>query len=159
ITRDAIAVDWTWGGHAFRLIDTAGMRRKAKVQAKLEKLSVSETLHAIRFADVCVVVMDAEEAFEHQDLAIADLVEREGRALVFALAKWDKIAEPRAHFEEMKLVAKEKFPQGRGAPLVSIAALSGVGLGRLMKAVMEAHKDWTARVKTSDLNNWLHETV
>ncbi|MBS0385484.1 MAG: ribosome biogenesis GTPase Der [Proteobacteria bacterium] len=159
ITRDAIAVDWNWHGKRYRLVDTAGMRKKAKVQAKLEKLSVGETLHAIRFADVCVLVMDAAEAFERQDLAIADLVVREGRALVFALAKWDKVADPRAHFEEMKLVAKEKLPQARGAPLVTISALSGVGLDRLMQAVQEAREDWTARVKTKDLNDWLHAVV
>jgi GTP-binding protein len=159
ITRDAIAVDWTWRGKRFRLVDTAGMRKKAKVQAKLERLSVGETLHAIRFADVCVLVMDAGEAFERQDLAIADLVVREGRGLVFALAKWDKVEDPRAHFEEMKLVAKESLPQARGAPLVTISALSGVGLDRLMKAVEEARTDWTARVKTKDLNEWLHAVV
>lgn len=159
ITRDAISVDWQWGGKNYKLIDTAGMRKKAKVQAKLERLSVSETLHAIRFADVCVLVMDASEAFEKQDLTIADLVLREGRALVFALAKWDQIEDTRAHFEELKLVAKESLPQARGAPLVTIAALSGVGLERLMRAVGEAHADWTARVKTKDLNDWLHATV
>jgi GTP-binding protein len=159
ITRDAIAVDWGWRGKRYRLVDTAGMRKKAKVQAKLERLSVSETLHAIRFADVCVLVMDATEAFERQDLAIADLVVREGRALVFALAKWDKVADPHAHFEEMKLVAKEKLPQARGAPIVTISALSGVGLDRLMKAVEEAREDWTARVKTKDLNDWLQAVV
>ncbi len=159
ITRDAIAVDWEWRGKRYRLVDTAGMRKKAKVQAKLEKLSVSETLHAIRFADVCILVMDANEAFERQDLAIADLVVREGRGLVFALAKWDKIEDPRAQFEEMKLVAKESLPQARGAPLVTISALSGVGLDRLMKAVEEAREDWTARVKTKDLNDWLHAVV
>ncbi len=159
ITRDAIAVDWQWRGKPYRLVDTAGMRKKAKVQAKLERMSVGETLHAIRFADVCVLVMDAGEAFEKQDLAIADLVIREGRALVFALAKWDKIEDARAHFEEMKLVAKESLPQARGAPLVTISALSGVGLDRLMRAVGEAHTDWTARVKTKDLNDWLHATV
>ncbi|HVY84822.1 MAG TPA: ribosome biogenesis GTPase Der, partial [Caulobacterales bacterium] len=159
ITRDAIAIDWTWREHPFRLIDTAGMRRKAKVQGKLEKLSVSETLHAIRFADVCVLVMDAAEPFSAQDLSIADLIVREGRALVFALAKWDTIAEPRPYFEEMKLVAKESVPQARGAPLVTLAAQAGVGLDRLMKSVLEAHEDWTARVKTSDLNNWLRATV
>jgi len=159
ITRDAIAVDWEWRGKRYRLVDTAGMRKKARVQAKLEKLSVSETLHAIRFADVCILVMDASEAFERQDLAIADLVVREGRGLVFALAKWDKIEDPRAHFEEMKLVAKESLPQARGAPLVTISALSGVGLDRLMKAVEEAREDWTARVKTKDLNDWLHAVV
>jgi GTP-binding protein len=159
ITRDSIAIDWQWNGKPFRLIDTAGMRKKAKVQAKLEKLSVGDTLHAIRFADVCVLVMDAREAFEKQDLAIADLVVREGRALVFCLAKWDQIEDPRAHFEEMKLVAKESLPQARGAPLVTVAALSGVGLDRLMKAVEEAHGDWTARVKTKDLNEWLYATI
>jgi GTP-binding protein len=159
ITRDSIAIDWQWGGKPYRLIDTAGMRKKAKVQAKLERMSVSDTLHAIRFADVCVLVMDANDAFEKQDIVIADLVEREGRALVFALAKWDQIADPRAHFEELKLVAKERVPQVRGAPIVTVAALSGVGLDRLMKAVAQAHGDWTARVKTKDLNEWLHATM
>ncbi len=159
ITRDSITIDWSWRGKPYRLIDTAGMRKKAKVQAKLEKLSVSDTLHAIRFADVCVLMMDAGEAFEKQDLSIGDLVIREGRALVFALAKWDKVADPRAHFEEMKLVAKESLPQARGAPLVTLAALSGVGLDRLMKAVEQAHEDWTARIKTKDLNNWLYATI
>ena len=159
ITRDSIAIDWNWKGKPYRLIDTAGMRKKAKVQGKLEKLSVSDTLHAIRFADVCVLMMDAGEAFEKQDLSIGDLVIREGRALVFALAKWDKVADPRAHFEEMKLVARESLPQARGAPIVTLAALSGVGLDRLMKAVEQAHEDWTARIKTKDLNNWLYSTI
>jgi GTP-binding protein len=153
ITRDAISVDWEWRGKKFRLVDTAGMRRKAKVQARLEKLSVGDSLNAIRFADVCVLVMDAGQAFEQQDLAIADLVVREGRALVLALAKWDAVEDTRAHAEEMKLVAREKLPQARGAPLVTIAAIAGVGLDRLMKGVMDAHRDWNARVKTSDLNN------
>jgi GTPase len=158
ITRDSISIDWEWGGKRYRLVDTAGMRKKAKVQAKLERMSVADTLHAIRFADVCVLVMDANEAFEKQDIVIADLVEREGRSLVFALAKWDQVANPRGHFEELKLVARERVTQARGAPLVTVAALSGVGLDRLMKAVGEAHSDWTARVKTKDLNEWLHAT-
>jgi GTP-binding protein len=135
------------------------MRKKAKVQAKLERMSVGDTLHAIRFADVCVLVMDANDAFEKQDVVIADLIEREGRALVFALAKWDQIADPRAHFEELKLVARERVPQVRGAPIVTVSALAGVGLDRLMKAVNEAHADWTARVKTKDLNEWMHATM
>ncbi len=159
ITRDAIAVDWSWRGKRYRLVDTAGVRKKAKVQAKLERLSVGETLHAIRFAEVCVLVMDAAEAFERQDLAIADLVLREGRGLVFALAKWDRIEDPRSHLEELKLVAKEKLPQARGAPLATISALSGVGLDRLMNAVEEAREDWSARVKTKDLNDWLHAVI
>lgn len=159
ITRDAIAVDWHWRGKRYRLVDTAGLRKKAKVQAKLERLSVGETLHAIRFADVCVLVMDAREAFEKQDLSIADLVVREGRALVFALSKWDQVEDSRAAFEELKLTARESLPQARGAPLVTLAALAGVGLDRLMKAVDEAHADWTARVKTKDLNNWLYDSI
>ncbi|MBY0566754.1 MAG: ribosome biogenesis GTPase Der [Hyphomonadaceae bacterium] len=159
ITRDSIAIDWNWNGKPYKLVDTAGMRKKAKVQEKLERMSVGDSLHAIRFADVCVLVMDSEEAFEKQDIVIADLVEREGRALVFALAKWDKIADARAHFEEMTLVARERVPQARGAPIVTLAAQAGVGLDRLMKAVDQAHTDWTARVKTKDLNEWLYETI
>ncbi|HVK81194.1 MAG TPA: ribosome biogenesis GTPase Der, partial [Verrucomicrobiae bacterium] len=159
ITRDSISIDWTWNGKPYRLIDTAGMRKKAKVQAKLERMSVGETLHAIRFADVCVLVMDARDAFEKQDLTIADLVIREGRSLIFVLAKWDQVEDSRAHFEEMKLVARESLPQARGAPLVTVAALSGVGLDRVMSAVEEAHGDWTARIKTKDLNDWLYATI
>lgn len=159
ITRDSIAVDWTWNDKPYKLVDTAGMRKKAKVQEKLERMSVGDSLHAIRFADVCLVVMDAEDAFEKQDVVIADLVEREGRALVYVLAKWDKVADSRATFEELSLVARERVPQTRGAPIVTIAAQSGVGLDRLMKAVDQAHTDWTARVKTKDLNEWLYETI
>jgi GTPase len=159
ITRDSIAIDWEWGGKAYKLTDTAGMRKKAKVQAKLERMSVADTLHAIRFADVCVLVMDAADAFEKQDVMIADLVDREGRSLVYVLAKWDQVEDPRAHLEEMKLVARERVPQTRGAPIVTVAALSGVGLDRMMKAVDQAHSDWTARVKTKDLNEWLHASI
>lgn len=159
ITRDSISIDWEWRGKKFRLVDTAGMRKKAKVQAKLERMSVGDTIHALKFAEVCVLVMDANEAFEKQDLSIADLVIREGRALVFCLAKWDTIEDTRAHFEELKLVARESLPQARGAPLVTVAAQSGVGLDRLMRAVEEAHEDWTARVKTKDLNEWLYASI
>ncbi|MFO1017015.1 MAG: ribosome biogenesis GTPase Der [Hyphomonadaceae bacterium] len=159
ITRDSIAINWEWNGKRYRLVDTAGMRKKAKVQAKLERMSVGDTLHSLRFADVCVLVMDANEAFERQDLSIADLVIREGRALVFALAKWDTIADSRAAFEELKLTARESLPQARGAPLVTVAAQAGVGLDRLMKAIDEAHDDWTARIKTKDLNEWLYATI
>jgi GTP-binding protein len=159
ITRDSISIDWQWRGKSYKLVDTAGIRKKAKVQGKLERMSVGDSLHALKFAEVCVLVMDANEAFEKQDLSIADLIVREGRALVFCLAKWDTIADPRAHFEELKLVARESLPQARGAPLVTVAAQAGVGLDRLMKAVEEAHEDWTARVKTKDLNEWLYDTI
>jgi GTP-binding protein len=159
ITRDAISVDWEHNGQKFRLVDTAGMRRKAKVQDKLEKLSVAESLHAIRFADICILMMDATQAFEKQDLVIADLVEREGRGLVFCLSKWDQISTPRETLEEFKLVAQESVPQTRGAPIITVAALAGIGLDRLMNGVMRVHKDWTARVKTSDINNWMKAAI
>ena len=159
ITRDAIAIDWSWDGQEFRLIDTAGLRRKAKVQDKLEQLSTAETLHAIRFADVCVLVMDSAEALERQDLVIADLVWREGRALVLAFAKWDQVEDGAAAFEDLRAEARERLAQAPGAPVVSIAALAGVGLDRMMRAVMSAHRDWNARVKTSDLNDWLHHAI
>jgi GTP-binding protein len=159
ITRDAISVDWTWGGRGFRLIDTAGMRRKARMEGKLERLSVADTIHAIRFSDVCVLVMDQREAFEKQDLAIADLVVREGRALVYCLAKWDQAADPQARFTELKLLAKEGVPEARNAAVVRSAALAGRGLDELMKAVLAAHGDWNARVKTGDLNNWLRHAL
>jgi GTP-binding protein len=159
ITRDAIAIDWSWRGTPFRLFDTAGMRRKAKVQGKLESLSVADTLRAIRFADVCALVMDQREAFEKQDLAIADLVAREGRALVYVLAKWDEAEEPAARLKELRARSEEALPQTRGAPVVTVAAQSGRGLDALMSAVMEVHEDWNARVKTSDLNNWLQHAI
>ncbi|MEQ1489729.1 MAG: GTP-binding protein, partial [Terricaulis sp.] len=127
--------------------------------AKLERMSVGDSLHSLKFADICVLVMDANEAFEKQDLSIADLIVREGRGLVFCLAKWDTIEDTRAAFEELKLVARESLPQARGAPLVTVAAQSGVGLDRLMRAVEEVHEDWTARVKTKDLNEWLYDSI
>jgi GTP-binding protein len=159
ITRDSISIDWSWRGRPVRLVDTAGMRRKAKVQERLEQLSVADTLRAIRFADVCCLIMDAREAFEKQDLAIADLVEREGRAIVYVLAKWDQVAEPGPHFQELKLVAGEKLPQLKGASLVTTAALTGQGLDRMMEAVAKAYRDWNARIKTSDLNAWMKHAL
>jgi GTP-binding protein len=155
ITRDAIAVDWEHQGRAVRLIDTAGLRRKARVAGKLEKLSVADALRAIRFSDVCVLVMDCDDAFEKQDLALADLVVREGRALVFALAKWDKAQGKQERFKALKERAQEALPQARGAPMVAISAIAGVGLDKLMAGVFEAYDDWNARVKTPDLNRWL----
>lgn len=155
ITRDAIAIDWSWQGRQIRLIDTAGLRRKARIEAKLEQLSVGETLRAIRFADVCALVMDAREAFEKQDLQIADLVVREGRALVLVLAKWDLIPAPSERWKEMKERLSEALPQARGAPLIRTASLIGQGLEPLMAATAQAYDDWNARIRTGDLNAWL----
>jgi GTPase len=159
ITRDAISVDWEWRGRRIRLVDTAGMRRKAKVQEKLESLSVADTIRAIRFAEVCLLVMDADEAFEKQDLQIADLVAREGRALVFVPAKWDKVSDPKERLAAYRARADVTLPQLKGAPLAPISAHSGKGLDALLETVVEVHGDWNARVKTRDLNDWLKEMV
>jgi GTP-binding protein len=159
ITRDAIPVDWTWEGRPVRLVDTAGLRRKAKVQEKLEKLSTADTIRAITFAEVVILVMDATHPFEIQDLQIADLVEREGRALVFVLAKWDLIEEPQARLAELTEEVGRLLPQVRGAPMVALSAETGRGLDRLMPAVLKAHADWSTKVKTRDLNDWLQMAI
>jgi GTP-binding protein len=155
ITRDAIPVDWTWDGRKVRLVDTAGLRRKAKVQEKLEKLSTQDTIRAITFAEIVILVMDATHPFEIQDLQIADLVEREGRGLVFVLAKWDLIADQQARLVEIVDEAQRQLPQLRGTPIVALSAETGRGLDRMMPAVIKVHSDWSTKVKTRDLNDWL----
>ena len=155
ITRDSISVAFEWTGRPIRLVDTAGLRRKAKVNEKLEKLSVADTIRAITFAEVVVLVMDEEHAFDTQDLQLADLVEREGRALVYCLAKWDKVEDGGDRLKEMREEADRKLPQLRGAPLVALSALTGRHVDRLMPAVLDAHRQWSAKVKTRDLNDWL----
>ncbi|MFZ5720912.1 MAG: ribosome biogenesis GTPase Der [Pseudomonadota bacterium] len=159
ITRDAIPVDWEWDGRRIRLVDTAGLRRKAKVQEKLEKLSTGDTIRAITFAEVVLLVMDATHPFEIQDLQIADLVEREGRALVFVLAKWDLVEDPQAKLAEIVEEAQRLLPQVKGSPIVALSAETGRGVERLMPAVFKAHADWSTKVKTRDLNDWLKMAV
>ncbi|MDB5418697.1 MAG: GTP-binding protein [Phenylobacterium sp.] len=155
ITRDAISVDWEWDGRTVRLVDTAGLRRKAKVQEKLEKLSTQDSIRAITFAEVVILVMDATHPFEVQDLQIADLVEREGRCLVFVLAKWDLVDDPQAALAAFIEEAQRQLPQVRGAPIIALSAETGRGLDRLMPAVFKTHADWSTKVKTRDLNDWL----
>jgi GTP-binding protein len=159
ITRDAIPVDWDYEGRPIRLVDTAGLRRRARVQETLEKLSTADTIRAITFAEVVILVMDAENAFETQDLQIADLVEREGRGLIFCLAKWDLVADPQARLAELRETAERMLPQVRGTPLVPLSAETGRGVDRLMPAVFQVHKNWSAKVKTRDLNDWLAMAV
>jgi GTP-binding protein len=159
ITRDSINVDWEWEGRRIRLVDTAGLRRKAKVQEKLEKLSTQDTIRAITFAEVVLLLMDATHPFEIQDLQIADLVEREGRALVYVLAKWDLIEEPQAALKAFIEEADRVLPQLKGSPVVALSAETGRGLDRLMPAVVKVHRDWSTKVKTRDLNDWLHMAV
>ncbi len=159
ITRDAISVDWDWNGRRVRLVDTAGLRRKARVTEALEKLSTADAIRAITFAEVVILVMDATHPFETQDLQIADLVEREGRALVFVLTKWDLIEDAAGRLKACQETADRMLPQLRGAPLVALSAETGRGLERLMPAVAKAHADWSTKVKTSDLNAWLHLAI
>ena len=159
ITRDAISVDWTWNDRRIRLVDTAGLRRKARVQEKLEKLSTHDSIKAITFAEVVLLVMDATHPFEIQDLQIADLVEREGRALVYVLAKWDLVADPQQALKDFIEEADRVLPQLRGSPVVALSAETGRNMDRLMPAVLKVHGDWSTKVKTRDLNDWLHMAV
>ena len=159
ITRDAIPVDWEWGDRRVRLVDTAGLRKKARVQERLEKLSTGDSIRAITFAEVVLLIMDATHPFEIQDLQIADLVEREGRALVFVLAKWDLIEDPQAKLKEFQEEVDRLLPQVRGSPMVALSAETGRGLERLLPAVLKAHGDWSTKVKTRDLNDWLRMAV
>ena len=159
ITRDAIAVDWEWSGRRFRLIDTAGLRRRARVQDKIEKLSVGETLRAIRFAELVIVLIDATQPFEKQDLQIAELVADEGRAPVLAINKWDLVNDKRAELARLRDEATRLLPQLRGVALVPISATSGGGIDKLMAAVTEADENWNRRIGTSELNRWLEQAV
>jgi GTP-binding protein len=142
-----------------RLVDTAGLRRKARVIEALEKLSTHDAIRAIAFAEVVILVMDATHPFETQDVQIADLVEREGRALVFVLAKWDLVEDPNDRLGACQTTADRTLPQLKGAPMVALSAETGRGLERLMPAVAKAHADWSTKVKTSDLNTWLRLAV
>jgi len=155
ITRDAIAAQTDWRGVPFRVFDTAGMRKKARVQAKLERLSVTDALRAVRFAEVVVVVLDARTPFESQDLRIADLAEREGRAVVVAVNKWDLESDKARRLPELREAFDRLLPQLRGAPMVAMSALTGQGLDRLHAAVVKAHAVWNTRISTARLNRWL----
>ncbi|MEL6208152.1 MAG: ribosome biogenesis GTPase Der [Pseudomonadota bacterium] len=159
ITRDAIALRLDWEGVPMRIFDTAGMRKKAKVQEKLEKLSVSDGLRAVKFAEVVVVLLDADIPFETQDLRIADLAEREGRAVVVAVNKWDLEDDKSAKLAGLKEAFERLLPQLRGAPLVTVSAKTGRGLDRLHAAILKAHDVWNRRVPTARLNQWLQGMV
>jgi GTP-binding protein len=159
ITRDAISLDWSWRGRAIKLFDTAGMRRRARVDDRLEKLSVADGLRAVRFAEVVVALLDATIPFEKQDLTIVDLVEEEGRALVMALNKWDLVADRPGLLKELREEASRLLPQVRGAPVVPVSGLAGEGLDRLMGAVLHAEEVWNRRVPTARLNEWLAKAL
>ncbi|VDC30552.1 ribosome biogenesis GTPase Der [Pseudogemmobacter humi] len=155
ITRDAISVRADWMGTPVRIWDTAGMRKKARVTDKLEKLSVADGLRAVRFAEVVVVLLDVEIPFETQDLRIADFAETEGRAVVVAVNKWDLESERQEKLAELKEMFERLLPQLRGAPLVTVSGKTGRGMDRLHDAILRAHATWNRRVPTARLNSWL----
>ncbi|HWD58993.1 MAG TPA: ribosome biogenesis GTPase Der [Stellaceae bacterium] len=155
ITRDAISLDWEWQGRKIRLVDTAGLRRRAHVQEKLERLSVADTRRAINFAGTVVLVVDALEPFGRQELTIANLVAEEGRALVIAANKWDAVTDKPAALRQMRDRIATSLAQLHGVSLVPISGLAGSGLDALMKAVLAADAVWNRRVPTPALNRWL----
>ncbi len=159
ITRDAISIQLDWQGIPMRVYDTAGMRKKAKINDKIEKLSVGDGLRAIKFAEVVVVLLDAAIPFEQQDLRIAGLAEREGRSVVVAVNKWDVEKNKQEKLRNMREAFQRLLPELRGAPLVTVSAKNGRGIDRLNCEIMKSHKIWNKRIATSPLNIWLSEMI
>jgi GTP-binding protein len=159
LTRDAIAVDIQWHDQRFRIHDTAGLRRRSRVHEKLEKLSVADALNAIRFAEVVVLLLDAQHPFEEQDLRLADLVEREGRAIVIAMNKCDLVEPQPGAMRKLREETDRWLPQVRGVPVVRISGLTGAGIDQLMGSVVDIYRIWNRRLETSTLNRWLAERV
>jgi GTP-binding protein len=158
-TRDSISVDVKWKDRDFRVFDTAGLRRRARIEEKLEKLSVADALRAVRFAEVVVLMIDAQIKFEEQDLRIADLSEREGRALVIAVNKWDLMAAKPVLISALRTEADHWLPQVKGVPVVAVSGLMGEGIDRLMSAIEQAYAVWNKRVPTAALNRWFEQAV
>ncbi len=164
ITRDSIAIDWQWqdrdgAARPVRLIDTAGMRKKAKVQDKLEKLSVADALHSVAFAEVVVLLLDATLGLEAQDLRIADRVLEEGRALVIALNKWDMVEEGSSLYQGVRGALDDGLAQAKGVPLLTVSAETGKGLDALIGAAFQTRALWSKRVSTGELNRWFARAV
>jgi GTP-binding protein len=164
ITRDSITVEWTWHApdgesRAVRLIDTAGMRKRAKVQDKLEKLSVADALHAVDFAEVVVLMLDSTLGLEAQDLRIADKVLSEGRALIIALNKWDVAENGSSLYQGVRKALEEGLAQVRGVPLLTVSGATGKGIDDLLQAAFDTRKRWSQRVPTSLLNRWFDEAL
>src|SRR5947208_1338010 len=158
-TRDSISVEIIWEGREFRVFDTAGLRRRSRIEEKLEKLSVADALRAVRFAEVVVLMMDAQNKFEEQDLRIADLIEREGRALVIAVNKWDLMGRQTSLISSLRTEADHWLPQVKGVPVVAVSGLMGEGVDRLMSAIEQAYSVWNKRIPTAALNRWFEQAV
>ena len=159
ITRDAIAVEWRHRGRPIRLVDTAGMRRRSQVVERLEKMAVDDSLRAVQYAEVVVLVLDAADMLEKQDLAIARLVIEEGRALVIAANKWDAIKDKTEASKKLKARVEASLPQAQGVALVTLSARTGQNLDKLLDAVLRTHEVWNRRVATPELNRWLAVAV
>ncbi|WP_068312415.1 ribosome biogenesis GTPase Der [Polycladidibacter hongkongensis] len=155
ITRDSISVEWTWNDHHLKVFDTAGIRKRARVQEKLEKLSVADALRAIKFAEVVILTLDATCAFEKQDLQILELCAREGRSIVIAVNKWDLVEDRDAAWEHLRDCQERYLNQLRGVEIVTLSGIHGQGVDRLMQAAFRAYGMWNRRVGTSQLNRWL----
>ena len=159
ITRDSIGLESQWRGRKLKLFDTAGLRRRSRVVEKLEKLAAADALRAVRFAEVVVLLIDATIPFEKQDLTLADLVEREGRALVIGLNKWDLVEDKSQKARELRAEAERLLPQLRGARVIPVSGLTGAHLDRLLEAVLATHEVWNKRISTGRLNRWLQPVV
>ena len=159
ITRDSIGLEFDWRGRAFKLFDTAGLRKRARVEDKLEKLAAADALRAVRFAEVVVLLVDAMIPFEKQDLTIADLVAKEGRAFAIALSKWDLVEDRGARLSRLREEAGRLLPQVRGAPVIAVSGATGEGIDRLMGAITHVHEVWNKRIATGKLNRWLAATI
>jgi GTP-binding protein len=159
LTRDSISIESTWRGRRLKLFDTAGLRRRARVVEKLEKLAVADALRAVRFAEVVVLLLDATIPFEKQDLTLADLVEREGRALVIGLNKWDLIENKSVKAQELRAEADRLLPQLRGTRVIPVSGLTGAHVDKLLEAVVATHEVWNRRISTGRLNRWLAPVI
>ncbi len=164
ITRDSIGVEFVWtrrdgATRKMKMFDTAGLRRRANVVQKLEKLAAADAIRAVKFAEVVVVLLDATIPFEKQDLTIVDLVAREGRGLVIGLNKWDLIPEPDKKLRELREEANRLLPQVRGTPVIPVSGLNGKGVDKLMEAIFKVHEVWNIRISTGRLNRWLGPVI
>ena len=159
VTRDAIAVDWAHGGRPIRLVDTAGMRRRSRIDERLEQAAVADSLNAVRLAEVVVLVLDATAIFDKQDLTIARHVVEEGRALVVAVNKWDLVPDRDAALRRLRDRLQTSLPQVRGIPTVTVSALRGQRLDKLVDTVLATHEVWNRRIATGPLNRWLEGMV
>ncbi len=159
ITRDSIALNWEHDGQAIRLIDTAGLRRRGKIKESLERLAGADTRRSLRYAHVAVLLVDATQPLERQDLAIAESVVEEGRALVLAVNKWDLVSDQRATMAEIKRRIEQSLPRVKGLPVVTLSARTGRGVPKLLPAVVTLYKTWNRRIPTAQLNRFLADAL